>query len=84
MSSAWNDLAVKVHSEYAGVRVGTVNCDEQGEFCEMFQIQGFPTLLLMKDPEAFEDAAPVLYQKQRDADSMFKFLKDEQVLTTAA
>lgn len=84
MQPAWNDLAVKVHSEYPGVRIGTVNCDEQREFCELFQIQGFPTLLLMKDPEAFEDATPVLYQKQRDFDSMFEFLKEEQVLATAA
>eukprot|EP00288_Rhodomonas_lens_P017155 CAMPEP_0177700564 /NCGR_PEP_ID=MMETSP0484_2-20121128/6159_1 /TAXON_ID=354590 /ORGANISM="Rhodomonas lens, Strain RHODO" /LENGTH=302 /DNA_ID=CAMNT_0019211767 /DNA_START=51 /DNA_END=957 /DNA_ORIENTATION=+ len=84
MAPEWAELATKVHTEYSGVRVGTVNCDEQRDFCEMFQIQGFPTLLLMKDPNVFEDATPVLYQKERNAAAMFEFLKEEKVLANAA
>jgi thiol-disulfide isomerase/thioredoxin len=97
MAKAWSDLAKTVHTKYKGVRVGTVNCDQHRDFCEMFQvapspgcqlsvrkllaatgprgrrdcdfvscyaqIRGFPTLLLMKDPEAFEDATPVLFER---------------------
>ena len=52
MEEAWRQLATTVHTNHPGtVRIGTVDCDDQREFCEMFQIQGFPTLLLMKDPE---------------------------------
>ena len=44
MAKAWSDLATKVHSEYKGVTIGTVNCDTQKEFCAMFEIQGLPTV----------------------------------------
>ncbi|KAJ1487598.1 hypothetical protein T484DRAFT_1888824 [Baffinella frigidus] len=63
-----------------GVRVGTVNCDQHREFCEMFQVQGFPTLLLMKDPESFEDATPVIFEKARNYDTLLAFLEEEGVL----
>jgi protein disulfide-isomerase-like protein len=84
MAKAWSDLATKVHSEYKGVTIGTVNCDTQKEFCAMFEIQGLPTLLLMKNPEAFEDPTPMIYQDERDLSTMLSFLEQEGVLSEAA
>jgi len=85
MDEPFSELANTVHSKFPGsVRIGSVDCEEQREFCEMFQIQGFPTLLLMKDPEVYEDATPVLFQGERDYDGMFDFLQQEGVLAGAA
>ena len=85
MDESFAQLANTVHAQYPGsVRIGSVDCDDQREFCEMFQIQGFPTLLLMKEPEVYEDAAPVLFQGERDYDGMLEFLTQEGVLAAAA
>uniref|UniRef100_A0A6U4J0F9 Thioredoxin domain-containing protein n=1 Tax=Hemiselmis andersenii TaxID=464988 RepID=A0A6U4J0F9_HEMAN len=84
MAKPWNDLATKIHTEYNDVTIGTINCDTQKEFCAMFEIQSLPTLLLMKNPEAFEDATPLLYQDERDLDTMLRFLNEQGVLAPAA
>lgn len=85
MAETFGQLAKTVHAQYPGtVRIGSVDCDEQREFCEMFQIQGFPTLLLMKDPEVFEDATPVLFQGEREFEGMLEFLRQEGVVPAAA
>eukprot|EP00960_Hanusia_phi_P065153 766006-Hanusia_phi.AAC.2 len=82
MAKSFHDLAKKIHSESPGtVLIGTVNCDQQREFCEMFQVEGLPTLLLMKDPEVFEDATPVLFQGERNFEGMLSFLEQEGVLS---
>ena len=47
-------------------------------------MQGFPTLLLMKDPEVYEDATPVLFQGERNFEGMLEFLVQEGVLSTPA
>jgi len=81
MEEPFRQLATTVHSKHPGsVRIGSVDCDDQREFCEMFQIEGFPTLLLMKDPEVYEDATPVLFQGERDYDGMLEFLQQEGVV----
>jgi len=85
MEEPFSQLAKTVHSKHPGsVRIGSVDCDDQREFCEMFQIEGFPTLLLMKDPEVYEDATPVLFQGERDYDGMLEFLQNEGVVPAAA
>ena len=85
MEDTFRQLAETVHSKHPGsVRIGTVDCEEQREFCEMFQIEGFPTLLLMKDPEVYNDATPVLFQGERDYEGMLEFLHQEGVVPAAA
>eukprot|EP00285_Hemiselmis_virescens_P011719 CAMPEP_0173393678 /NCGR_PEP_ID=MMETSP1356-20130122/22247_1 /TAXON_ID=77927 ORGANISM="Hemiselmis virescens, Strain PCC157" /NCGR_SAMPLE_ID=MMETSP1356 /ASSEMBLY_ACC=CAM_ASM_000847 /LENGTH=214 /DNA_ID=CAMNT_0014351735 /DNA_START=79 /DNA_END=723 /DNA_ORIENTATION=+ len=83
MAKPWQDLATKVHTEYPGVVIGTINCDTQKEFCAMFEIQSLPTLLLMKNPEAFEDATPLLYQDERNFESMLTFINNEVIAKAA-
>mmetsp|Transcript_51794 Transcript_51794/g.126344 ORF Transcript_51794/g.126344 Transcript_51794/m.126344 type:complete len:212 (+) Transcript_51794:91-726(+) len=80
MAKPWSDLAVKVHSEYSGLTVGTVNCDTQNEFCQALGIQGLPTILLLKNPEYFEDPAPVLYEDDRSYEALFGYLQQKDVL----
>ena len=80
MAKAYHDLANSVHSRYSGLKIGIVNCEQERQFCEMFQVAGFPTLILMKNPEAFEDSTPVLYEGNRDLDSMLQFLEAQGVL----
>lgn len=38
----------------------------------------------MKNPEAFEDPTPMIYQDERDLSTMLSFLEQEGVLSEAA
>lgn len=75
---AWNDLA-RLYADEDSVVVGSVNCDEERELCDKYEVKGFPTLNYF----APGGAAPETYDGTRDLEGLAQFLSPKAGLDLA-
>jgi protein disulfide-isomerase A1 len=58
----------------AGVALAKVDCTEQRDLCEKYEVQGFPTLKLFRN----DDSAPSEFDQARKADAIVKFMQKQK------
>lgn len=83
MQPDWEQLAKDVHADYTGLLVVSVDCEKSAELCQAFQVQGYPTVMLLKavkTPEGELGYQPVPYQKERTAPPMLAFLRENKAM----
>jgi thiol-disulfide isomerase/thioredoxin len=69
LAPTWDALSKRV--EGTNIKVGKINCDENSALCGRYNIQGYPTLLLLKDGDLIAD-----YEGPRSVDSFVSFLNE--------
>ncbi|KAL0481461.1 thioredoxin domain-containing protein, partial [Acrasis kona] len=69
LSPTWSKLAAKMDG--TKINIGKVNCDENSGICSRFGVQGYPTLILVKDGYKV-----IEYEGGRAMDSFVSFLSD--------
>ncbi|KAJ1484320.1 thioredoxin-like protein [Baffinella frigidus] len=81
MQPDWEQLAQEVHQDYSGLLVVSVDCEKSADLCQAFQVQGYPTVMLLtatKTPEGELGYQPTPYSKDRTAGPMLAFLREQK------
>ncbi|EGF79017.1 hypothetical protein BATDEDRAFT_26166 [Batrachochytrium dendrobatidis JAM81] len=68
LAPIWDQVAEELKGQ---VDIGKVNCDEEKDLMKRFNIKGFPTLVLINEPNA-----PIVYKGSRRLEDIKKFVLD--------